>query len=250
VPVTPTTPARPRRAAAHRPGRSWPRTLPALTRHLARTTPWATLLAGCLTGTLLLWLLRYHAHTSHTALDQNTMRLTVLPAIAALAFVPRTAFRPLIDTTPVPAWLIPAGQILLALPVLALTCWAQLLLIHPQSAPGVPAHPAASYPLLAQLTGWCALTVAVAACTDRSPYPDLGGAVAAPASLTLIALAMHGPETGRLLTTPPAAPHTTALAWYTITAAALALTCTAIRDRWHHYTRILSTTIHRNRGDP
>ena len=166
----PTAPTVTRQTAAHRPGRSWPHALPALTRHVTRTTPWATLLAGCLTATVVLALLRYAAPRSHTFVDQNTMRFTVLPAVVALAFVPRTPFRPVVDATPVPAWVTSAGQTLLAVPALALTCWVQLLLIRHHTPPGVISHPPAVYPLLAQITGWCTLTVAVAACCDRSRY--------------------------------------------------------------------------------
>jgi hypothetical protein len=181
-------------AQERQPVRSWPRALPAVFQYATMTTPWATLLAGCLIGTGILWLLRYIADTSRSSVDQNTMRFTVLPAVAGLAFVPRAAFRPLVDATPVPAWLAPVAQTALALPALVLTCWLQLLLIHPNGPPGPIAHPPAIYPLLAQLTGWCALTLAIAVCTERSKYADLGGAVAAPAGLTLIALATYTRE--------------------------------------------------------
>lgn len=220
---------------------------------MTRTTPWATLLAGCLTGTAVLALLAYTAHRSHTSLDQNTVRFTILPAIAALAFVPRTPFRPLLDATPVPAWLTSVGQTLLAVPVLALTCWVQLLLVsHSHSTPpGIVEDLPAIYPLLAQVTGWCALTVAVAACCDRSRYADLGGAVAAPVSLALITVATYAPKARNLLATPPASPHAATAAWYTIAAAALVLTYAAMRDRWHRYTRTLSTPpCHRGTREP
>jgi hypothetical protein len=100
-----------------------------------------------------------------------------------------------------------------------------------QLSPG--SHPPAIYPLLAQLTGWSALTVAVAACCDRSRYADLGGVIATPVSLTAITLAWCTPGINRILLTPPATAHTAATAWYTITATALALTSAALRDRWH-----------------
>ena len=240
--MTPASTAAPpgREPAARRPVRSWNRALPATLRYATRTTPWATLLAGCLTGTAVLWLLRHLARTNHSSVDQNSMRFTVLPAVAALAFVPRTAWRPFIDTTPVPAWLASAGQTMLALPVVALTCWVQLLLIRPRTRPGVITHLPAVYPLLAQLTGWCALIVAIAACTDRSRYADLGGALAAPAGLALIGVVTYGPRTGHLLATPPAGPHASTTAWCSIAAAALVLTCLAMRDRWHRSTRVHS----------
>ena len=81
--------------------------------------------AGCLTGTVFLAILAHVARTSG-ALDQGNVRLAFLPAVAALAFVPR---RPVPAADPdhaVPAWVAPACHLLLAAPVLALTCWAQL----------------------------------------------------------------------------------------------------------------------------
>jgi hypothetical protein len=102
---------------ATRPSRFWPRALPVLARHVARTMPWATLIAGCLAGTALLAVLAYVAGHSHQALSQGAVRVTFLPAVAALAFVPRDPFRPVAQAAPVPAWLTSAGQILLAVPV-------------------------------------------------------------------------------------------------------------------------------------
>lgn len=117
----PWSPAAPHPPEAGRQAGSWPRAVPALTRYVTRTTPWATLLAGCLAGTGVLALLSLAAHQSHTSLNRDNVRFTLLPAVAALAYVPRTAFRPLVDATPVPAWLASAGQTLLAAPVVAIT---------------------------------------------------------------------------------------------------------------------------------
>jgi len=133
----------------------------------------------------------------------------------------------------------PAGHVVLAAPVLAATCWAQLRIV----AHTIPAHtlgyPPASYPMIAQLTGWCAVTVAAVACVDRSRYADLGGAIAAPASFAAIALTWYAPVSARFLVEPPATPHGVTSAWYAIATAALALTCAAMRDQWHRYTRNL-----------
>ena len=220
-----------------RPRRSWLRTLPLLTRPMTRTMPWVTLISGCLVGTGYLAVMARVADTSHSPLDLGTARLAFLPAIAALAFILRTPFRPLTQATPVPAWLAPAGHIALAAPVLAITRWAQLRIMAHTIPPHTLSHPPAIYPVIAQLTGWCAVTVAAAACADRSRYADLGGATAAPVSFAAIALAWYAPVTSRFLVEPSVTAHTVTIAWYAIATAALALTGAAMRDHWHRYTR-------------
>jgi hypothetical protein len=93
------------------------------------------------------------------------------------------------------------------------------------------------YALLAQLIGWSAITVATSACTARSRFADLGGAIAAPAAFAVIALAWYTPISAKFLVHPTALPHSVTIGWYAIAAAALALTCAATRDHWHRYTR-------------
>jgi len=132
-----------------------------------------------------------------------------------------------------------AGLILLAAPILAVTCWAQLRIVAHAIPPVAISHPPAVYPLIAQLTGWCAVAVAAAACVDRSRHADLGGAIAAPVSFAAIALAWYAPVTSRFLTEPYATAHGVTVAWYAIAAAALAVTGAAMRDQWHHFTRDL-----------
>jgi len=73
----------------------------------------------------------------------------------------------------------------------------------------------------------------------RSRYADLGGAIAAPVSSAAIALAWYAPVTSRILTEPAATAPGVTTAWYAIAAAALAVTCAAMRDQWHRYTRVL-----------
>jgi hypothetical protein len=211
--------------------------LPLLARHVTRTMPWTTLIAGCLAGTAGLGLVAHVADGSHRPFSQAAVRLAFLPVVAALAFVPRSWFRPVSQATPVPAWVGPAGHLLLATPVLAVTCWAQLLITADTFPPHLPDQPPAVYPLIAQLIGWCLFAVAVAVCVDRSRYADLGGAIAAPVSLAAIAVAWYTPAISRGLTEPPATAHGMTIAWYAIAAAALSLTCAALRDRWHRYTR-------------
>jgi hypothetical protein len=218
-----------------RPRRFWTSALPALVSHLTRTTPWATLFAGCASGTLVLAVLAHFAGRS--PLDQSTVRVTFLPAVAALAFVPHTHFRPVTQATPVPTWIAVAGQTLLALPVLTVTCWAQLQLMASTKPAGAIGSPPAVYPLLAQLTGWSLLTLAIAACCERTRYAALSGAIAVPVSATLIAGAEFTPVLQRHLLTPPATPHAATIAWCAVAAVALALTGVASRDQWHRYAR-------------
>jgi len=220
-----------------RPRLFWPRALPTVARHVAQTMPWATLLAGCLAGTALLAVLAHVAGTSHP-LDQNQVRIAFLFAVAALAFVVHAPFQPLIQATPVPAWLTSAGQTLLAVPVLAATGWAQLGIMSATISARHAGPAPAIYPLTAQLTGWCALAVAAAACCERSRYADLGGAVAAPVSLAAVAVAWFTPAVKRLLAAPPATPHTATIAWYLMAAVAAIVTGTALGDPWRRYTRI------------
>jgi hypothetical protein len=212
------------------------RALPPLAWPVSQTMPWVTLLAGCLAGTGYLAIMAHFADVSRSPLGPGTVRLAFVAAVAALAFVPRAWFRPLTQTTPVPAWLAPAGHLLLAAPILAVTCWAQLRILARTFPPHTSSGPAV-YPLIAQLTGWCAVTVATAACVDRSRYADLGGAVAAPVSFAAIALAWYAPVTSRYLVEPSATPHGVTIAWYVIAAAASALTYVAMRDQWHRYAR-------------
>ena len=235
----PRTPGRPARLA-RRWQPSWLRALPLLARYITRTMPWATLITSCLAGLATFTILvRVARHDQATFwLDQGTIRLSLLPAAAALAFVPYIPFRPLTRTTPVPAWVTPAGHLLLAAPFLSITFWAQLRIMAPAIPPHAPQDPHEPfYALIAQLIGWSAIIVAAAASTARSRYADLGGAIAAPISLAVIALAWYTPLTAKFLVKPPAIPHSIAIGWYAIAAAALILTCAAMRDRWHRYAR-------------
>lgn len=226
---------------ARRPRLSWLRSLPFLARHATATMPWTTLIAGCVAGTAVLAVVAHFASGAHWQLSQGAVRYAFLPAVAALAYVPRAPFRPLTQVATVPSWVGPAGHILLAGPLLAATCWAQLGIMAHTIPPHTPGYALAVYPLIAQLTGWCLLAVAAAACVDRSRYADLGGAVAAPVSLAAIALAWYAPASQRFLVEPPAIAHTVTIAWYAIAVAALALTLAAMRDHWHRYARSLQT---------
>lgn len=234
----PPAPGQPDRIT-RQPRMSWLRALPLLARPAAQTMPWVTLITGCLAGTAYLAAMAHFAGTAHSPLTQGSVRFAFLPAVAALAFVPRAQFRPLTQATAVPAWVVPAGHILLAVPVLTVTCWAQLRIVaHSLPLHAIRQSPAV-YPLIAELVGFCLVTVAAAACADRSRYADLGGAIAVPVSFAAIALAWYAPITRRLLAEPPATSRGVTIAWYAVATVALILTCAAMRDQWHRYTRSL-----------
>jgi hypothetical protein len=218
--------------------RSWLRTLPLLPRYVTRTMPWVTLVGGCLVSVALFALLVQVVHHDQASfwLDQGTIRLSLLPAVAALAFIPYLPFRPLTRVTPVPSWVTPAGHLLLAAPFLAVTVLAQLRIM----APAIPPHGSHDpeepfYALLAQLIGWFAITVGAAACVARSRFADLGGAIAAPVTFAVIAFAWYLPVTEKFLVHPTATAPSVARGWYGITAVALLLTVAALRDPWHRY---------------
>ncbi len=212
------------------------RVLPLLARPLTQTMPWITLLAGCLAGVAYL-VLQASINSNSQPLDQSNVRLAFIPAVAALTFVVHVPFRPLTQATPVPAWLAAAGHLLLAAPVVAVTVWVQLLIVARTVPSGFIGHPPAVYPLIAQLVGWSAVTVAAAAWVGRSRYADLGGAVAAPVGFAVIAIAWYSPITSRFLVDPPASAHGVTIGWYATAAVATALTCGAMWDQWHRYAR-------------
>nr|MDQ2815689.1 hypothetical protein [Actinomycetota bacterium] len=202
---------------------SWVPALPLLTRYLTRTMPWATLMGGCLASIAIFTILVQVVHHDHATfwLDQGTVRLSLLPAAAALAFVPYLPFRPLTRATPVPAWVTPAGHLLLAVPFLAVTCWAELRVmagVIPRHSLHDPSEP--TYALIAQLIAWSAVTVAAAACVARSRFASLGGAIAAPITFAVIAFAWYTPQTAQFLVHPPAQPHSVTTGWCAIAAAA------------------------------
>jgi len=168
-------------------------------------------------------------------------------AVSLLKFVPTVPFRPLTLATPVPAWVTQAGHLLLAVPFLAVTFWAQLSImaqVIPLHATQDPHEP--FYALLAQLIGWAAIIVAASVFVTRSRFADLGGAIAAPIGFAVIALAWYLPLSAKFLVKPPALPHSVTIGWYAIAAAALILACAAMRDHWHRYT----PSLHRRLSSP
>ena len=227
---------------------AWLRAVPQLARPISRTMPWGTLLGGCLAGTVYLAIVAHAAKNSGWLLGQGNVRLAFLPVVAAVTFLLRSPFRPLTQAVPIPAWVTPAGHLLLSVPILAATCWAQLHIMTEAIPPNALGHPPAIYPLIAQLTGWCVIAIAAAACVERSRYADLSGIIAAPVSFIVITCAWFAPVTSRILVEPPATAHGVTIAWYAVAATATALTCAALRDQWHR--GIFTWEVHDDAGGP
>ena len=90
------------------------------------TMPWTTLIAGCLAGTVVLAVVAHFAGTAHWQLEPGRRSLC-LPARHRGAGLRSPRPVPAADPGhPRPAWVGPAGHILLAGPLLAATCWVQL----------------------------------------------------------------------------------------------------------------------------
>jgi hypothetical protein len=228
-------------SSVRRPRGFWIHATPGLARHIFCTTPWVTLLAGCASGTAVLGLMAHFA--GHSPLDQNTVRLTFVPAVGALAFVPHISFRPLTQTTPVSIWVASAGQIVLTIPVIGLTLALQLGLMASTYPAPDRAHLPAVYPLIAQLTGWSLLALAIAACCERTRYAALSGAISAPVTFVAIAAAWYIAPLSRHLLSPPSSTVAVTITWYAIASAALAVAALATRDQWHRYARRLHRSI-------
>jgi hypothetical protein len=165
---------------------------PALAGHVAGTTPWGPLLAGCITGIGVTVALRISAGFTETPADLSVgVRASFVPVIAGLAFLLRDPYRQLRGALPARAWLTPAVRVALAMPALALTGAVQLqiaarALAADQRAASQPAAPLPWVALTAELAAWCALALALAAGFERTRWHDLAGLLAAIVALAVV----------------------------------------------------------------
>jgi hypothetical protein len=211
-----------------------------LMRHVARTTAWVPLLAGCITGcavaAALLALAR--AGESPAALGVG-IRVSFIPVIAGVAFLLRDPGRLLITTLPARAWLTPALRVGMAVPVLAASCAAQLRLAADALAADVRAPAALPWVALAgELAAWCAATLALAAALERTRWQDLAGLIAALGAMATVAASALRPlhlltATITGMTSAQQRQWTTAWQFWALTLAiATAGACWAAGDPW------------------
>lgn len=151
----------------------------ALTRHVARLVPWGTLIVGSAAGVGFSLAVRAFAHPATPQAELVTgVRLAFVPPLVGLGFVLHDRHRQLAGALPVPAWVTSALRVVLALPLVAATCWLQFWLVTKAKLP-VP-------PVATEMAGCGLITLAVAAAVERGRWRDLGGGAAVPAALALI----------------------------------------------------------------
>jgi hypothetical protein len=169
-----------------------PRVLRAALPHLAATMPWGTLLGGCAIGLAISVVgYRFAGAASDSAGVAAVVRAAFVPLVLVAAFLAADPHRPLVAALPAPAWLTAATHTALALPVLAGTAALQLRLAAAELAAGqlytgVPAH-LPWLMLSAELAAAAAIALAAAGVVARTRWRELGGAIAAPVSLAVIA---------------------------------------------------------------
>jgi hypothetical protein len=168
------------------------RVLRAALPHLAATMPWGTLLGGCAIGLAISVVgYRFAGAASDSAGVTAVVRAAFVPLVLVAAFLAADPHRPLVAALPAPAWLTAATHTALALPVLAGTAALQLRLAAAELAAGqrytgVPGH-LPRLMLSAELAAAAAIALAAAGVVARTRWRELGGAIAAPASLAVIA---------------------------------------------------------------
>lgn len=160
--------------------------------HLAATMPWGTLLGGCAIGLAASAVAnRFAGPAPDSAGVTAVLQAAFVPLALVAAFLAADPHRRLVAALPAPAWLTAATHTALALPVLAVTAVLQLRLAAAELAAGqrytpVPAHLPRSA-LWAELAAAAAIALAIASVVARTRWHELGGAIAAPVSLAVIA---------------------------------------------------------------
>ena len=192
--------------------------------HLAATMPWGTLLGGCAIGLAASVVgYRFAGPASDSAGVTAVVRAAFAPLVLVAAFLAADPHRRLVAALPAPAWLTAATHTTLALPVLAGTAALQLRLAAAELAAGQPYPPVPAHlpwPALSlELGAAAAIALATASVVARTRWHELGGAIAAPVSLAVIAAtqAVWADVTWRLLL---------------VGALAIAIAAWAQRDPW------------------
>jgi len=223
------------------------------TPHLVRTQPWAPLTGAAGLGLLIVAAMSYFAGPFQRPADLiGGLRAAFAVTALGVCFVLSDPAGDLLEAVPVPAWSVRALRMSLAVPVLALGAAGQLVLAGRAFAlderlQGQGHHTLAWPGLALELVGFSALAYMAGALVDRGRWRDLGGALAAPLGLGLIAALAIIPL-GLLPTAYPLGPTradrsawvTAEWSWAVVAVVSLLVTGWASRDRWQRLGRRVS----------
>jgi hypothetical protein len=216
------------------------------TPYLVRTQPW-----GAVAGAAGLGLFIVVVIASSSGLLQSPedlvigLRSAFVATSLGIAFVSSDATGELVEALPVPAWRLCAVRLALTLPALALSGAGQIVIgAHAFTVDdrlqGLGHRPLAWPGLASELVGFCGLLVIATAVVNRSRWRDLGGALAAPLGLGLIALLALLPLgllPSTYLFSPTRVSHRTweqaEWTWVAVAAVSGVIAAWANGDRWH-----------------
>lgn len=216
-------------------------------RYVALTVPWGAVLAGCAAGLAISLVARWLAHPSQNPTSITlTVRAAYVPVIACFAFLPADPQASLATTLPVPSWLTVLTRLMIALPLLAMTAYAILRLGESDLRVAISSSAATisqlpQLALVSELAGCMAIALAAGAIVARTQWDYLGGAVATPVALAVIALfallPWHLLPSAFTSLTPPqrAAWNRAEWAWWWLSALMSVIACFALGDSWNRW---------------
>jgi hypothetical protein len=171
--------------------------LPA-TGYLVQTMPGRFLIAACGLGLTVSFVSSQFLSPHSSAAGVLLLSwIATAPVAASAAFLAATPDKILVTTLPGPSWLPHAVHLVAALLVIGPAAAVQFVITRAELAQTAPyAHPGqlSWESWLSQFTAWLMVSTATAATVDRTRWRDLGGALAMPIALALIALLLLAPS--------------------------------------------------------
>lgn len=221
------------------------RSLVQATPYLVRTQPWVPLAGAAGLGILIVATMSYFVGPFQRPADLIAgLRAAFAATAIGVGFVLSDPAEDLLEAVPMPAWTLRAVRVAIAIPVLALGGAGELILAArgltaDERLQGLGHRPLAWPGLTLELVGFCGLALLAAAAVDRVRWRDLGGVIAAPLGLGLIAALALAPlallPTAYLLgatNTGHAAWISATWSWSAVAAVSVLLAGWASRDRW------------------
>jgi len=230
------------------------------TPYLVRTQPWAPLGGAAGLGLVILGAMAYFVGPFQRPADLIAgLRVAFAVTAIGVDFVLSDPAEDLLEAVPLPAWTLRALRVAIAIPVLGLGGAGELLLAAgaftaDERLQGL-SHRQLSWPgLTVELIGFCGLALLAGATVDRIRWKNLGGVIAAPLGLGLmaaLALAPVGLFPTAYLLDATHADHirweTAEWSWSAVATVSVMLAGFASRDRWQrlrrHVSRRSSSTV-------